>query len=241
MYAHLDAALRAIGFLHEDRSKRMMRRLRRLLRPRRADGGGRARRARDRAADPVAGAPAGPDPDEPNEPWTAVELTRALKDRARALGFDARRRSRAAQPLERDGAALAAWLAEDRHARMAWMAREPDKRADPEALLPGCRSVVALADELLAGRGRAPASPGAARVALYAHGRDYHRVLGEKLKRARGVASQESGGAGARTFVDTGPVLERAWAERAGPGVDREEREPADARRSARGCCSARS
>jgi epoxyqueuosine reductase len=143
-------------------------------------------------------------------------LTRALKARAAGLGFDAVGIARA-ERLDRDVEALGAWLAGDRHASMAWMERGPETRGDPSLVLPGCRSVVALAMNY----GPEPAAPpirtGRARVALYARGRDYHRVLGEKLRELAGWLEEE-GGAPARTFVDTGPVLERAWAERAGVG-----------------------
>ena len=146
---------------------------------------------------------------------SASELTRALKARALALGFHKVAIARA-EPLERDRAALAAWLAGNRHATMAWMGKDPDKRSDPEAMLPGCRSVVALAVNYGPGGGT-PAAAGAARVARYANGRDYHKVLGGMLKELAAWLAAESGVA-ARTFVDTGPVLERAWAERAGLG-----------------------
>jgi epoxyqueuosine reductase len=144
----------------------------------------------------------------------APELTRALKAQAAALGFDKVAIAQAA-PLARDRAALAAWLRGDRHATMAWMARDPDKRSDPEAMLPGCKSVVALAVNY--GPGSSGQPLGAARVARYAQGRDYHKVMGRKLKELAGWLTAESG-AVSRTFVDTGPVLERAWAERAGLG-----------------------
>jgi len=147
---------------------------------------------------------------------TNLELTRAVKAQARALGFH-KVAIAAAAPLERDRAALAAWLAGDRHATMAWMARDPDKRSDPEALLPGCKSVIALAINYWPGVSAARRRGGGARVALYAQGRDYHKVLGRKLKDLAAWLTAESA-APSRTFVDTGPVLERAWAERAGLG-----------------------
>jgi epoxyqueuosine reductase len=145
-----------------------------------------------------------------------VELTRELKRRARAAGFDLVAVARA-EPLERDGQALAAWLRHDRQATMAWMARDPDTRADPTRLLPGCRSVVVAAMSYWPGARRAATPAESARVALYARGRDYHRVLGSKL-RALAAWVESSTGHASRTFVDTGPVLERAWAERAGLG-----------------------
>jgi len=146
----------------------------------------------------------------------AESLTRDLKERAREAGFDAVGVA-AATRLERDGAALAAWLSGNKEAGMAWMARDPEKRSDPEALLPGCRSVVVAAMNYWPGEKEAPPRPGRARVALYARGRDYHRVLGEKLKALREWLDTAAGST-SRSFVDTGPVLERAWAERAGVG-----------------------
>ena len=147
---------------------------------------------------------------------SAGRLTSALKAQAASLGFHKVAIAKA-EPLERDRAALAAWLRGDGHATMAWMARDPDKRADPGSILPGCKSVVALAVNYWPGDGAAPARPGMAQVARYARGRDYHKVMGRKLKELAAWLTTESGLA-SRTFVDTGPVLERAWAERAGLG-----------------------
>jgi epoxyqueuosine reductase len=146
----------------------------------------------------------------------AGELSRAVKAQAAALGFHKAAIAKAT-PLERDRAALAAWIRGDRHATMAWMARDHGKRADPEAMLPGCKSVVALAVNYWPGEVEADARPGMARVARYARGRDYHKVMGRKLKELAAWLTTETG-AVSRTFVDTGPVLERAWAERAGLG-----------------------
>ena len=143
-------------------------------------------------------------------------LAAELRQRARDEGFDGIGVARASR-LDRDGEALRAWLAEDRHAAMAWLAREPDKRADPRLLLPGCRSVVALTMNYFPGDEAAAVPHGRSRVALYARGRDYHKVIGKKLKRLAKWL-EETSGAEVRPFVDTGPVLERAWAERAGLG-----------------------
>jgi epoxyqueuosine reductase len=143
-------------------------------------------------------------------------LTHDLRERARRQGIDACAVA-AAGSLARDGAALEAWLAEGRHAGMHWMARDPAKRADPRKLLPGCRSVVVLAMNYWPGDEAARVGESRARVALYARGRDYHKVFARKLKRLAGWLD-ETAGATSRAFVDTGPVLERAWAERAGLG-----------------------
>lgn len=145
-----------------------------------------------------------------------AELVSGLKARAAAAGFDACGVA-SAERLERDGAALAAWLAGNREGTMAWMARAPEKRSDPRALLPGCRSVVALAMSYWPGEGAAATPVGRARVALYARGRDYHKVLRRRLEELAAWLDATTG-TESRAFVDTGPVLERAWGERAGIG-----------------------
>lgn len=143
------------------------------------------------------------------------DLTRRLVRRAKDEGFDAVAVA-AAGRLKRDGSALQAWLSNGHHATMEWMERRPDKRADPREILHGCRNVVTLALNYRPPEGTGP-SDEAAKVAAYALGRDYHKVLGKKLRRVA-VWLEETSGAVAQTFVDTGPVLERAWAEQGGLG-----------------------
>lgn len=146
----------------------------------------------------------------------AESLTRRLEARAGEEGFAALGIAAAGRP-ERDAARLEDWLAHGRHAGMDWMERFVDRRGDPARLLAGCASVVIAAIDYWPGEGAAQPRPGAARVALYAQGRDYHRVLGSRLARLAAWLEAETREP-ARAFVDTGPVLERAWAERAGIG-----------------------
>ncbi len=143
-------------------------------------------------------------------------LTRALLDRARAEGFDAAGVA-AVRPLARDARAYEAWLSRGFAAAMRWIARDPARRADPGKLLPGCRSVISLAMNYGPERPILAPAAGRAKVALYARRRDYHRVLGPRAKRLAAWL-EEASGLPARAFVDTGPVLERAWAEAAGLG-----------------------
>jgi epoxyqueuosine reductase len=145
-----------------------------------------------------------------------AELTGRVKARALEEGFDAVGIA-AASRLDRDGEALRAWLSDDRHASMAWMARDPEGRTDPQRLLPGCRSVIALAVNYWPGEAEATVLEGRAEVALYARGRDYHRVLGEALRRLA-LGLEVVSGCSTLACVDTRPVLERAWAQRAGLG-----------------------
>jgi len=145
---------------------------------------------------------------------TPARLAVELKERGRAEGFD-RVRVAAARELERDRATLDRWLGAGHHAGMSWIERTADRRADPRRVLPGCRSVVSLAWNH--GPGRAGPADGRAPVARYARGRDYHRVLGTRLGRLAAWVAATSGQP-ARAFVDSGPVLERAWAEASGLG-----------------------
>ena len=96
---------------------------------------------------------------------SAEALTHELRRRAAEVGFDACAVA-AAGRLERDGAALEAWLASDRHATMHWMARDPARRADPRELLPGCHSVVVLGMNYWPGKDRAATPTPRARRAL---------------------------------------------------------------------------
>lgn len=140
---------------------------------------------------------------------------RALKDRASALSFDACGIASAAEPIDPEGR-LTDWLSRGFHADMKWMARTSAERADASRKLPGVRSVVVVARNYHSPRPESQGETG--RVSAYAWGRDYHKVLKKPLiELARFIETLEEG---ARTYasVDTGPVMERAWAERAGVG-----------------------
>jgi epoxyqueuosine reductase len=143
-----------------------------------------------------------------------------IRQRAIELGFDDCRFTSALPP---EGAArLHRWLARDFQAGMAWMARNAARRCDPALVLPGVRTVISLAaghpfDEDPSIPGASPDSRGV--IARYARGLDYHTVLMEPLK-ALGRFVRELGGPQTRCleYVDTGPVLERELAWRAGIG-----------------------
>ncbi len=129
-----------------------------------------------------------------------------------------------------DGHRLRAWLAEGRHGTMAYMAREPERRLEPARVLPGARSVVCVAlnygrgegngaDAAAgSGAGAAVSGPPRGRIARYARGRDYHKVFTGKLRRLEMLLAETFSDVATRSYVDTGPVLEKLWAERAGLG-----------------------
>jgi epoxyqueuosine reductase len=151
-------------------------------------------------------------------PGDPVESARRIKARALELGFEAVGIA-AVEPLE----ALArydAWLAAGRHGAMAYLASRDhrERRADPERILREVRSVVCVALCHEPGRddGR---DRRLGRIARYAAGEDYHHVMRDKLGALeRGIVGEILPGARALWYSDTGAILERGWAERAGLG-----------------------
>jgi epoxyqueuosine reductase len=143
-----------------------------------------------------------------------------LKEKALELGFDLVGIA-AAGPADPESH-LAAWLAAGRHGTMEYMARTATIRTDPRAILPGCRSVIVVAMSYHTSkplsREALAAAPDRVWVSRYAWGRDYHRVIKKALIGLGRWIESVSPGAGWRACVDTAPVLERAWAVRAGLG-----------------------
>jgi epoxyqueuosine reductase len=136
-----------------------------------------------------------------------------VKEAALAAGFHRAGIARA-EPL--DPGPLDRMLARGAEADMAWLRTQRDVRLDPRRLMPGARSVVALA---VAHSGQAvPRPAGHADVARYARGRDYHTVLKRKLKALVARIRERDPAVRTLASVDAGPVMEKAWAERAGIG-----------------------
>lgn len=142
-------------------------------------------------------------------------LKAELQERARALGFQ-RFGVAKVDALDVEGERLRTWLAAGRHGGMAYMADTAEVRSDVRhaGMLPSAASVVVLATAYA--RSESPRGPEPGRVARYAQGRDYHNLL---QKRARKLATwlRERGHA-VRVGVDSLPIFERAWAQRAGLG-----------------------
>ncbi len=135
-----------------------------------------------------------------------------VKAAALEIGFHKVGIARAA-PL--DPAPLDRVLASGWDADMVWLGRARAERLDPARLLPGARSVVALALSYLEEGGPEPSQ---ARVARYARGRDYHAVMKGKLRRLVARLRERDPALRAHASADVGPVMEKAWAERAGLG-----------------------
>jgi epoxyqueuosine reductase len=143
-------------------------------------------------------------------------LTDRVKALALELGF-ARAGVAAAGALGHEAERLREWLAAGHHGSMEYMQRTAKVRADPcdARMLPSARSVLVLAAPYARAEHTA-AGPEPGRVARYAQGRDYHNALQSRLRKLARVLREA--GYSTRAAVDTMPVLERAWAQRAGIG-----------------------
>jgi len=142
----------------------------------------------------------------------------AIQQRALELGFDDCRFTTASPPA--GNASFQHWLQTGQHGEMAWLARNAEKRLDPQKVLAGARTIITLAASYAPGRSPAePVRPGAGVVARYARFEDYHDVLGRALKDFNDYIIK-LGGPATRSlwYVDTGPLLERDHAQRAGLG-----------------------
>jgi len=143
---------------------------------------------------------------------SAAELSARVKATGRRLGFDLVAIGPADPPEH--GPAFEAWLDAGYAGTMDYLERGRAKRLDPRRVLPGARSVVAVALNYYQGAQAA----GPAHVSRYAWGRDYHGVMEPRLRALLDNLTAAAPGASGRLYVDTGPVLEREVAARAGLG-----------------------
>ena len=128
---------------------------------------------------------------------------------AEELGFSGVGFSKA-ERLETEEPRLAAWLAEERHGRMAYLEKNFDKRLDPRLLLPGTKTVISLLyNHYTDVRQEDPEAP---KISMYAFGEDYHFVVKWKLKELLKWMRRDWGDIAGRVYVDSAPILERAWA-----------------------------
>lgn len=143
----------------------------------------------------------------------------AIKREARSLGFNAIGIAPVTLPASPTKLVdlLQEWLRRGYHGTMAWMARDPSRRADPQLVLPGCRSLISVGMNYDTGH-RATEGSGYGRIARYAWGKDYHQTFGDRLNQLETRILELAPGATTRSYVDTGPVMEKAWAQQAGLG-----------------------
>ncbi len=146
------------------------------------------------------------------------DLSEQLKGLALAAGFD-RAGVAALEPLEH-GPAFLRWLERGDHADMTYLAERVEQRLEPAKVLPGARSVLCVALQYWPLEGETePEGDLWPRVARYARGRDYHNLMGKRLRKLARNLRESFPGCQTRAYVDTGPVLERELAARAGLGV----------------------
>jgi epoxyqueuosine reductase len=144
----------------------------------------------------------------------AEKHTAFVKETAAMLGFEYCGVAKA-QFLDDDARRLETWLHKGMHGNMQYMQNHFDLRVDPTKLVPGARSVITLLLNYFPEKEQDDAAP---KVAKYAYGKDYHEVIREKLNHFFYLLKENIGDIQGRGFVDSAPVLERAWAQKAGMG-----------------------
>lgn len=140
--------------------------------------------------------------------------TLKIKTEAKRLGFLSCGVSKA-EFLEEEAPRLEKWLNQNMHGEMQYMENHFDKRLDPTKLVEGSKSVVSL---LLNYYPSEIQNPDAYKISKYAYGIDYHFVIKDKLKHLMNFIQEEIGEVDGRAFVDSAPVLDKAWAARSGLG-----------------------
>ena len=117
--------------------------------------------------------------------------------------------------LEEEAPRLEKWLNENRHGEMRFMEEHFDKRLDPRLLVDGAKTVISLMLNYYTDKKQNPTAP---KISMYAYGKDYHRVIGKKLKNLLSFIRSEIGEVNGRSFVDIAPVMDKAWAAKSGLG-----------------------
>jgi epoxyqueuosine reductase len=151
----------------------------------------------------------------------SISARERIAAEAKRLGFEAVGVARADLPLEDDFARYEAFVAAGKHGEMSWLASLPEarRRLDGEHVLPGARSVICLARRYGRTEEAEARDPETAQsIARYARGRDYHNGMRKKLRKLAALVRSLGDDVRARPLCDEEPVLERAWAARAGLG-----------------------
>ncbi|MDN5943256.1 MAG: tRNA epoxyqueuosine(34) reductase QueG [Nitrospira sp.] len=167
-----------------------------------------------------------------------MSLAEVIKAEARTLGFDTVGISRVTDSVSPSAfglqpesslpdltiplphrllSRLAEWLQQGFHGTMAWMTRDPARRSDPKLVLPGCRSMISVGINYYTDH-RANEESGMGRIARYAWGKDYHTMMTQRLAQLEEKIATLTPGVTTKAYVDTGPIMEKAWAQQAGLG-----------------------
>ncbi|MBT8305302.1 MAG: tRNA epoxyqueuosine(34) reductase QueG [Maribacter sp.] len=140
--------------------------------------------------------------------------TQLIKTEAKRLGFLSCGISKA-EFLEEEAPRLERWLKDNMQGEMAYMENHFDKRLDPRKLVEGSKSVISLILNYFPGSEQ---KEDTYKISKYAYGKDYHHVIKSKLKELHNFIEEEIGNVHGRAFVDSAPVLDKAWAARSGLG-----------------------
>jgi len=141
--------------------------------------------------------------------------TQRIKQEALRLGFTHIGVSKASF-LEEDAPRLESWLKMGMHGQMTYMEHHFDKRLDPAKLVPGAKSVISLMLNYYTSTSQM--NQDAPKISKYAYGKDYHTVIKKKLKGLTTFIRENIGEVNGRVFVDSAPVLDKAWAKKSGLG-----------------------
>jgi len=141
--------------------------------------------------------------------------TQLIKTEAKRLGFLSCGISKA-EFLEKEAPRLESWLNKNMHGEMQYMENHFDKRLDPTKLVEDSKSVISLLLNYFPSETQK--DPEAPKLSKYAFGTDYHFVIKDKLKNLMAFIQEEIGEVHGRAFVDSAPVLDKAWAAKSGLG-----------------------
>ncbi len=143
-----------------------------------------------------------------------ARYTALIKAEAKRLGFLSCGISKAAY-LEEEAPRLEEYLRENRQGEMTYLENHFDKRLDPTLLVPGSKSVISL---LLNYYPNTSQNEDSYKISKYAYGMDYHFVIKDKLRELLRYIQEEIGEVDGRAFVDSAPVMDKAWAAKSGLG-----------------------
>ncbi|PIF00853.1 MAG: tRNA epoxyqueuosine(34) reductase QueG [Maribacter sp.] len=142
------------------------------------------------------------------------KYTAMIKSEAKRLGFLSCGISKASF-LEEEAPRLEKWLNQNMHGEMQYMESHFDKRLDPTKLVEGSKSVISLLLNYYPGDKQ---KEGTYKVSKYAYGQDYHHIIKSKLRQLQDFITTEIGEVDGRAFVDSAPILDKAWAAKSGLG-----------------------
>ena len=139
----------------------------------------------------------------------------SIKTEAKRLGFLSCGISKA-EFLEEEAPRLESWLHQNKHGKMHYMENHFDKRLDPTLLVKGSKSVISLTYNYYTDKLQQDSN--APKISKYAYGLDYHYVIKDKLNQLLEFIKEEIGDVHGRAFVDSAPIMEKAWAKKSGLG-----------------------